>query len=134
VRLLHHKLLHLLVLSWLTASMLLSSLGLFQSHGMAQLVAATSGYAHAESHADHTHDEEESVSGTVAPATHAHGADGGQHGHNPLDHSHETQHVPPMLAAQPQFSGQHLVAAPAVRLFDHEPWRLERPPMHTITL
>ncbi|MDH0365151.1 hypothetical protein [Comamonas aquatica] len=130
----HHKLLHLLVLSWLTVSMLLSSLGLFQSHGMAQLVAAQAGFANVESHADHTHDEEERFAETTAAANHAHDADGGQHDHNPLDHSHETQHVPPMLAVRPQPDGHHLVAAPAVRLSDHEPWRLERPPMHTITL
>ena len=135
VRSLYHKLLRVLMLSCLTVSMLLSNLGLFQSHSMALL--ETAGHESlGELHGVHAHDDGEGIPGAkvVDAATHSQGADNVHHGHNPLDHSHETPLLPPLLADMTEHFSHRLAAAPTVDFIDREPWRLERPPMQTTTL
>jgi hypothetical protein len=55
VHFLNQKLLHMAVLFLMTASLLLSSVGMFQSHGMA-LLAASGHEPHGQVHTSHTHD------------------------------------------------------------------------------
>ena len=134
VHLLNEKLLHMAVLFLMAASLLLSSIGLFQSHGMALL--ATAGHEpHGEIHTSHTHEHSHEVETTEGvsewPSSdnlHAHTADSGQHGHNPLDHSHETADLPPMNPL-PSVHLRHRLASMLCEAFlSHEPQRLERPP------
>ena len=140
VHLFKQKLLHLCVLSLMTACLLLSSLGMFQSHGIALLDAA--GHEpHGEIHASHTHghehDEEapeEIAALPTAGVMHSHAADNGQHGHNPLDHSHETANLPPLIAQPSGHLRHRLALMPPEGFFSHEPQRLERPPMPNLYL
>lgn len=134
VHLLNQKLLHMAVLFLMAASLLLSSVGLFQSHGMALL--ATAGYEpHGEIHTSHTHEHSHEVEATEGVSewpssgkVHAHTADSGQHGHNPLDHSHETANLPPLNPLPSEHLRHRLASMPREAFWSHEPQRLERPP------
>lgn len=140
VHLFKQKLLHLCVLSLMTACLLLSSLGMFLSHGIALLDAAghePHGEIHASHSHDHEHDEdvpEEVVALPVDGVVHSHAADNGQHGHNPLDHSHETANLPPLIAKPSGHLRHRLALMPPQGFFSHEPRRLERPPMPNLYL
>lgn len=133
VHLFKQKLLHLCVLSLMTACLLLSSLGMFQSHGIALLDAA--GHEpHGEIHASHGHAHDEDAPEEIAvlpeaDVVHSHAADNGQHGHNPLDHSHETANLPPLIAQPSGHLRHRLALIPPEGFFSHDPQRLERPPM-----
>ncbi len=140
VYLFKQKLLHFCVLSLMTACLLLSSLGMFLSHGIALLDAA--GHEpHGEIHASHTHDHEhdEDVPEEIwelptAGVVHSHAADNGQHGHNPLDHSHETASLPPLIVQPCGRLSHRLALMPPQVFFSHELQRLERPPMPSLYL
>lgn len=123
-----------ITLSLLTVGLLLSGLGFFQSHGLT-LIGTQGQEANEARHADqaHEHAQDETLP-VINSALHVHGSDSASQGHNPLDHSHDTPSLPPLISEMKSEIKHHFAALPERNFTDCDPIRLERPPMKALTI
>lgn len=123
-----------IALSLLAVGLWLSGLGLLQSHGLS-LIGTQGQEAHGALHADqaHEHAQDEALP-VISSALHVHGTDSASQGHNPLDHSHETPSLPPLISEIKSEIKHYFAELPESNFTDCDPIRLERPPMKALTI
>lgn len=107
------------LLAVVLAGMLLSSVGLVNSHGLAALICAQQGDESAQSHGHSHHDEGDAAVADV-PLVHA---------HHSADHSHDNAQAPSLaLASVAPVPPDWRIFNPT-RMKGLVAYRLERPPM-----